>query len=164
MASHNLRRGKDGKAEGVDIVAPDGSVKRFIGVVHDITDRKANEEVLRSQALAIEVMHEGVVLTDGVAVVVTGTLMCAVILAGDLRVAVTAATFTILVYYAVTNVAALRLPPARRLYPRGIAMLGLASCVLFALSLKGAAVAGGLGLLAAGFALRAVVRRAGRAS
>ncbi len=42
----------------------DGKVQRFIGVVHDITDRKANEEVLRSQALAIEVMHEGIVLSD----------------------------------------------------------------------------------------------------
>lgn len=42
----------------------DGSVERYIGVVHDITDRKVNEEVLRSQALAIEVMHEGVVLSD----------------------------------------------------------------------------------------------------
>jgi PAS domain S-box-containing protein len=46
------------------VIAADGSVTRFIGVVHDITDRKANEEVLRSQALAIEVMHEGVVLSD----------------------------------------------------------------------------------------------------
>ncbi len=46
------------------IIALDGSVNRFIGVVHDITDRKTNEEVLRSQALAIEVMHEGVVLSD----------------------------------------------------------------------------------------------------
>jgi PAS domain S-box-containing protein len=46
------------------IVGLDGTVSRFIGVVHDITDRKANEEVLRSQALAIEVMHEGVVLSD----------------------------------------------------------------------------------------------------
>ncbi len=42
----------------------DGTVKRYIGVVHDITDRKTSEEVLRSQALAIEVMHEGVVLSD----------------------------------------------------------------------------------------------------
>ena len=42
----------------------DGKVTRYIGVVHDITDRKVNEEVLRSQALAIEVMHEGVVLSD----------------------------------------------------------------------------------------------------
>lgn len=51
------------------IVEPDGSIRRFIGVVHDITDRKANEEVLRSQALAVEVMHEGVVLTDGEGVI-----------------------------------------------------------------------------------------------
>jgi PAS domain S-box-containing protein len=46
------------------LVAADGSITRYIGVVHDITDRKINEEVLRSQALAVEVMHEGVVLSD----------------------------------------------------------------------------------------------------
>jgi PAS domain S-box-containing protein len=46
------------------VVAVDGSISRYIGVVHDITDRKTNEEVLRSQALAVEVMHEGVVLSD----------------------------------------------------------------------------------------------------
>jgi PAS domain S-box-containing protein len=46
------------------VIASDGSINRYIGVVHDITDRKTNEEVLRSQALAIEVMHEGVVLSD----------------------------------------------------------------------------------------------------
>jgi PAS domain S-box-containing protein len=46
------------------LIAPDGGITRYIGVVHDITDRKANEEVLRSQALAVEVMHEGVVLSD----------------------------------------------------------------------------------------------------
>ncbi len=46
------------------IISQDGTVQRYIGVVHDITDRKTNEEVLRSQALAIEVMHEGVVLSD----------------------------------------------------------------------------------------------------
>src|SRR6187551_2732415 len=46
------------------VIGFDGKVDRYIGVVHDITDRKVNEEVLRSQALAIEVMHEGVVLSD----------------------------------------------------------------------------------------------------
>ena len=46
------------------IIDHDGSVSRYIGVVHDITDRKVNEEVLRTQALAVEVMHEGVVLSD----------------------------------------------------------------------------------------------------
>jgi PAS domain S-box-containing protein len=47
------------------LISHDGKVHRFIGVVHDITDRKTNEEVLRSQALALEVMHEGAVLSDG---------------------------------------------------------------------------------------------------
>jgi PAS domain S-box-containing protein len=47
------------------IVDINGEITRFIGVVHDITDRKVTEEVLRSQALALEVMHEGVVLSDG---------------------------------------------------------------------------------------------------
>jgi PAS domain S-box-containing protein len=51
------------------IVASDGSTSRYIGVVHDITDRKVNEEVLRSQALAVEVMHEGVVLSDSQGVI-----------------------------------------------------------------------------------------------
>jgi PAS domain S-box-containing protein len=51
------------------IVAHDGTISRFIGVVHDITDRKVNEEILRSQALAVEVMHEGLVLSDSLGVI-----------------------------------------------------------------------------------------------
>ena len=54
----------DPSGQSADRSTLDGNVTRFIGVVHDITDRKVNEEVLRSQALAIEVMHEGVVLSD----------------------------------------------------------------------------------------------------
>jgi PAS domain S-box-containing protein len=46
------------------VPSADGVVRRFIGVVQDVTDRKADEEVLRSQALAIEVMQEGIVLSD----------------------------------------------------------------------------------------------------
>jgi PAS domain S-box-containing protein len=46
------------------IIGPDGTAERYIGVVHDISDRKATEELLRSQAHALEVMQEGVVLSD----------------------------------------------------------------------------------------------------
>ena len=51
------------------VFSQDGKVERFIGVVHDITDRKASEEILRTQALAIEVMHEGVVLSDSMGII-----------------------------------------------------------------------------------------------
>jgi APA family basic amino acid/polyamine antiporter len=74
---------------------------------------------------------------------------------------VTAATFTILAYYAITNLAALRLPPERMRYPRWIAALGLVACVVFAASLRAAAVGGGIALLAAGFGLRLAIRKRG---
>jgi PAS domain S-box-containing protein len=51
------------------VIGLDGAVQRYIGVVHDITDRKVTEELLRSQALAIEVMHEGVVLSDSAGII-----------------------------------------------------------------------------------------------
>jgi PAS domain S-box-containing protein len=82
---HRLRRGERAEVElavrtirgeqrwihlaNQPLIAADGSITRYIGVVHDITDRKANEEVLRSQALAVEVMHEGVVLSDACGII-----------------------------------------------------------------------------------------------
>jgi APA family basic amino acid/polyamine antiporter len=38
----------------------------------------------------------------------------------------------VLVYYAITNLSALRLPRAQRLYPRWIAVVGLVGCALLA--------------------------------
>jgi APA family basic amino acid/polyamine antiporter len=93
-----------------------------------------------------------------VAVLASGLIIVAVTLLGTLRWAATAATLTILVYYAITNVAALRMPAAGRRYPAWIAVLGLLLCVVLAASLKAAAVAGGIALLAVGYALRALVR------
>lgn len=95
-----------------------------------------------------------------VAVLATGAVIVVVTLVGTLRWAAAAATFTILVYYAITNVAALRMPAGARRYPRWVAMAGLSLCLLFAASLRPAAIAGGIALLAVGFALRAIVRTA----
>lgn len=98
------------------------------------------------------------------AVLLAGAVIVAVALLGTLQWVVAAATFTILVYYAITNVAALRMPAARKLYPDWIAACGLAGCVLLALSQRAATLAGGSALLAAGFALRALrnARRSAR--
>jgi APA family basic amino acid/polyamine antiporter len=95
-----------------------------------------------------------------VAVAAAGLIIVAVTLVGTLAWVAAAATFTILVYYAITNVAALRMPSAERRYPRWIAMLGLTLCLVFAISLRPAAIAGGIALLVGGFALRAVLHRA----
>jgi APA family basic amino acid/polyamine antiporter len=92
------------------------------------------------------------------AVLLAGAVITGVALLGTLEWVVAAATFTILVYYAITNVAALRMPAARKLYPDWIAAGGLAGCVVLALSQRPATLASGLALLAGGFALRAVRR------
>lgn len=54
-------------------------------------------------------------------------------LIGDVRVAWTFSAVTVLIYYAVTNLSALRLPPAHRLFPRWISWAGLAGCVSLAM-------------------------------
>jgi APA family basic amino acid/polyamine antiporter len=96
------------------------------------------------------------------AVLLTGAIITAVALVGTLQWVVAAATFTILAYYAITNLAALRMPPAQRLYPPWIAVLGLVFCVVLAASQRPITIASGLALLAIGFGLRAALRRSWR--
>lgn len=78
---------------------------------------------------------------------------------GDIRATWSFSAFTVLVYYAVTNASALRLPPEKRLYPRWLAWSGLASCLFLAFWVEPRVWGLGLLLLGAGFALRALFRR-----
>jgi basic amino acid/polyamine antiporter, APA family len=58
-----------------------------------------------------------------------GLLIAAVTLIGDVRTTWSFSAFTVLVYYAITNLAALRLPEKHRLYPRWVAVAGLVGCL-----------------------------------
>jgi APA family basic amino acid/polyamine antiporter len=80
----------------------------------------------------------------------------------DVGEAIGFSSFTVLAYYAVTNASALTLTRAERRWPRPIAALGLAGCVVVAASLPGRTVLGGLGVLASGLALFAIRRLMGR--
>ncbi|GIG85331.1 APC family permease [Plantactinospora endophytica] len=83
-----------------------------------------------------------------------------VVLAGDIRTAIGFSSCTVLVYYAITNAAALTLgpDPDRRLPVRALAGLGLAGCLLLAVTLPLASVLAGVAVLAVG-ALGYAVRR-----
>jgi APA family basic amino acid/polyamine antiporter len=107
----------------------------------------------------LERVHPGHAVPD-VAVLVAGTIIVAVALVGTLQWVVSAATFTILIYYTITNLAALRMPAREKHYPDWIPVLGLTSCLCLAASLRPAAIASGLALLAVGFALRAAFHHA----
>jgi APA family basic amino acid/polyamine antiporter len=96
-----------------------------------------------------------------VAVFVAGFVIVGVALVGTLQWVVSAATFTILIYYTITNLAALRMPARDKQYADWVPASGMACCLLLAGSLRPAAIGGGLALLAVGLGLRAVLRRAG---
>ncbi|MCH2200588.1 MAG: APC family permease [Fuerstiella sp.] len=62
-----------------------------------------------------------------VAIIVTG-----LVLTQTSRTAWSLSAVTVLIYYGLTNLAALKLPPEHRLYPRWIAIIGLCGCLLLA--------------------------------
>jgi APA family basic amino acid/polyamine antiporter len=93
------------------------------------------------------------------AVLPAGAVIVAVALVGTLTWVVAAATFTILVYYTITNLAALRMPIEKKLYPNWVPALGLAFCLILAGSQRRITIVSGLVLLAAGFGLRMTLHR-----
>jgi basic amino acid/polyamine antiporter, APA family len=92
--------------------------------------------------------------------ILTALVMLLVALLGTLEVIVSAAAFTILVYYSIANLAALRMRPADRLFPVWIPVLGLISCLTLAATLPSRIILSGFGLLITGFLFRWLYRRA----
>src|SRR5690606_39197696 len=66
--------------------------------------------------------------TPTAAVIAVGVLIAMLVLVGNVRLTWSFSAFTVLVYYSITNLAALRLPASKRLYPPWIAALGLGGC------------------------------------
>jgi basic amino acid/polyamine antiporter, APA family len=94
-----------------------------------------------------------------VAVWAVGCLVAALALIGDVRVTWSFSAFTVLMYYGITNLAALRLPAGARRYPRWVPVAGLASCLLLAAHVPPATWTAGFGVLVLAFAARAAARR-----
>jgi APA family basic amino acid/polyamine antiporter len=92
------------------------------------------------------------------AVLVTGLLIGGLVLLGDVKTTWSFSAFTVLVYYALTNLAALRLPQEHRRFPRGIALLGLLSCVGLAFWVEPRFWIVGLGVIALGLIWHLVAR------
>jgi len=62
-------------------------------------------------------------------VVATSAIVLALVLTGSLVQVAALTSLTILVYYAVTNVSALKLKPEKRLFPTVVPIAGLVSCI-----------------------------------
>lgn len=93
------------------------------------------------------------------AVIVVGTAIGALALLGDVKLTWSFSAFTVLIYYALTNLAALKLPRERRLYPRWVAGLGLVVCLFLAFWVERETWLIGLGLIFIGLLWHGIARR-----
>ncbi len=96
--------------------------------------------------------------TPTASVLVVGVIIGALVLIGDVKATWSLSAFTVLIYYGITNLAALRLPPEHRRYPRVFSWIGLAACALLALSVDGRSMLIGGGILLVGFVWYAIAR------
>lgn len=92
------------------------------------------------------------------AILAVAALIAILCLLGDLRLAWSFSACTVLIYYGILNLAALKLPPDQRLYPKWLAGLGLGSCFFLAFWVPMAVWLSALGCIVAGLLLRAAAR------
>jgi APA family basic amino acid/polyamine antiporter len=93
------------------------------------------------------------------AVLAVGVLIAGLALLGDVRTTWSFSAFTVLIYYAITNLAALRLPAEARRWPRWVSVAGLTSCLALAFFVEPAIWGVGLALLATGLVWHTARRR-----
>lgn len=97
--------------------------------------------------------------TPSLAVVVVGLAIAGLVLVGDVKTTWSFSAFSILVYYAITNFCALRLPADKRLYPRWVALVGLVACLGLAFFVERAIWLSGVGLILLGWGWHRVAQR-----
>ncbi len=92
------------------------------------------------------------------AVIGVGIGIAALVLLLDVRANWSLSAFTVLVYYSLTNLAALRLTSEERLYPTAISIAGLMGCIALAAFVDPRAMVVGIGVLVFGLAGRTILR------
>ena len=88
------------------------------------------------------------------AVLVVSLSILLLVLIGSIKILWSFSAFTVLIYYAITNIAALRLASAQRRYPRWISFFGLLGCLALIAFIPPLIVLFGAGLIATGLGLR----------
>jgi APA family basic amino acid/polyamine antiporter len=88
-----------------------------------------------------------------------GLAIAVLALLGDVHTTWSFSAFTVLIYYALTNLAALRLEAEAVIFPRWIPALGLTGCLSLAFWVDPRVLIAGLGALGAGVFAHLIVRR-----
>jgi APA family basic amino acid/polyamine antiporter len=93
------------------------------------------------------------------AVLLIGAIIGAVTLTGSIEASWSFSAFTVLVYYSLTNLAALRLPAASRLFPRAVPAVGFVSCLALAFWVEPRIWLSGVALIAIGLLWHGIARQ-----
>ncbi|MEB3281849.1 MAG: APC family permease [Lyngbya sp.] len=94
--------------------------------------------------------------TPTIAVIVVAVMIGLLVLIGNVKTTWSFSAFNVLIYYAITNLAALQIPPETRLYPKPIAVIGLVCCFFLAFWVEWQIWLVGLGLIALGWLWRII--------
>jgi basic amino acid/polyamine antiporter, APA family len=94
-----------------------------------------------------------------IALIFTAMIILLLTWFGSFEFVLAAAAFTILLYYSITNIAALKQEKPDRLYPQWIPVLGLLGCMAMAVSLNKFVVISGVVLLLMGWMFRWILHR-----
>ncbi|MBO3458849.1 APC family permease [Aetokthonos hydrillicola Thurmond2011] len=84
------------------------------------------------------------------ATIAIGIAIAVLVLIGNVKTTWSFSAFTVLIYYAITNLAAFCLPPNERLYPKWVSLVGLLACLFLAFWVEPFIWHLGLALIAAG--------------
>ncbi|GAA6622550.1 APC family permease [Scytonema sp. NUACC26] len=96
--------------------------------------------------------------TPVLAVLVVGIAIALLVLIGNVKTTWSFSAFNVLIYYSITNLAALQLPNHERLYPKWLAWAGLASCAFLAFWVEQQIWLVGLALIVVGLIWRTLVQ------
>lgn len=94
-----------------------------------------------------------------VGILASSLIVCVLIMTRDIKTTWSFSAFTVLIYYALTNAAALRLPTENRLYPRIASWFGLVGCFALILWIDIKTILAGIGILVLGLMWRGLFLR-----
>jgi basic amino acid/polyamine antiporter, APA family len=100
--------------------------------------------------------------SPNIAIVIMGIAIATLVLIGDVKTTWSFSAFSVLVYYALTNFAALKLSDSDRLYPKWIAWVGLLSCLFLAFWVEQRVWLVGIGLIVIGLVWQALLQKSAR--
>jgi APA family basic amino acid/polyamine antiporter len=96
--------------------------------------------------------------TPTIAVWGMGVIVASLVTIGNIKTTWSFSAFNVLIYYSLTNLAALRLPITAQLYPRWVTIVGLVSCTTLAFWVESAIWQLGLGLIGLGLLWKLMMR------